>query len=126
MINDIQRQAAVRVSADAMASSLPTAPAIDTKPMAKVELHVPSKPQIQVNTEEMAQNLRHAIDQINTVLHDGGRGVNFVLDQTLNGPIIQVRRAETGEVIRQIPNEVVVRVAHNLEKLQGLLFSSAA
>jgi uncharacterized FlaG/YvyC family protein len=44
----------------------------------------------------------------------------------LNGPIIQVRRAETGEVIRQIPNEVVVRVAHNLEKLQGLLFSSAA
>jgi len=28
----------------------------------------------------------------------------------------------SGEVIRQIPTEVVVRVAHNIEKLKGLLF----
>jgi uncharacterized FlaG/YvyC family protein len=27
-------------------------------------------------------------------------------------------------VVRQIPNEVVVRVAHNIEKMKGLIFNS--
>lgn len=125
MINDIQRSVLPSVHAGAQASSAsPSAATVATPP--KAELQVPSKPHIQVNTEEMARNLRNAIDQINTVLRDGGRGLNFVLDQTVSGPIIQVRREETGEVIRQIPNEVVVRVAHNMEKLKGFLFSSAA
>jgi len=85
-----------------------------------------SKPLIQDNSAAMAANLKRAIDQINTAMRDGGRGLNFVLDESLSMPIIKVTRAETGEVIRQIPNEVVVRVAHNLEKIQGLLFSSKA
>jgi uncharacterized FlaG/YvyC family protein len=29
-------------------------------------------------------------------------------------------------VVRQIPNEVVVRIAHNIEKYKGLLFSAKA
>ena len=85
-----------------------------------------SKPLIQDNSAATAESLKRAIDQINTAMRDGGRGLNFVLDESLSMPIIKVTRAETGEVIRQIPNEVVVRVAHNLEKIQGLLFSSKA
>jgi len=34
-----------------------------------------------------------------------------------------VRNTNTGEVIRQIPNEVVVKFAHSLENLKGLLFN---
>lgn len=124
MINDIQRSVAPTpfVGAHAVAaSSVAAVPSV-----AQAAPQVPQKPHIQVNTEEMARNLRNAIDQINTVLRDGGRGLNFVMDESVSGPIIQVRREETGEVIRQIPNEVVVRVAHNIEKLKGFLFSSAA
>jgi uncharacterized FlaG/YvyC family protein len=29
-------------------------------------------------------------------------------------------------VVRQIPNEVVVRVAHNIEKMKGLLLNAKA
>jgi flagellar protein FlaG len=68
------------------------------------------------------QNIRQAIDQINTVLKDGGRGVSFVLDSSRKTPIVQVTRADTGEVIRQFPNEAVLRVAHNIDKLKGVLF----
>jgi uncharacterized FlaG/YvyC family protein len=32
----------------------------------------------------------------------------------------------SGEVIRQLPSEEVVRVAHNIEKLKGLLFDRRA
>jgi uncharacterized FlaG/YvyC family protein len=35
--------------------------------------------------------------------------------------VIQVEDVKTGEVIRQIPNETVLRVSHNLEKVKGLL-----
>jgi len=35
---------------------------------------------------------------------------------------VTVSNLETGQVIRQIPDEVVVRVAHSIEKMKGLLF----
>jgi flagellar protein FlaG len=81
-------------------------------------LHAPAK----VNTEEMTRNLKVAIEHINNVLKDGGRGLNFVLDDTMDSPIVKVTRADTGEVIRQYPNEAVVRFAHNIEQLKGVLF----
>jgi len=36
--------------------------------------------------------------------------------------VIVVKKQDTGEVIRQIPNEVVIKVAHSLDKLKGLFF----
>ena len=51
-------------------------------------------------------------------------GLGFHIDDAVGGPVVTVRSAETGEVVRQIPNEVVVRVAHNIEKMKGLIFNS--
>ena len=81
-------------------------------------LHAPAK----VNTEDMTRHLKVAIEHINNVLKDGGRGLSFVLDDTMDSPIVKVTRADTGEVIRQYPNEAVVRFAHNIEQLKGVLF----
>jgi uncharacterized FlaG/YvyC family protein len=67
-------------------------------------------------------SMRVAIEQINNVLKDGGRGLSFVLDPAVDQPIVKVMREDTGEVIRQYPNEAVVRVAHSIEKLKGVLF----
>ena len=79
------------------------------------------KPEIKVNTEEMKQNLQEAISRLNEMMRDGGRGLNFSVDEKLGRPIVVVKNNETGEVIRQIPNEVVVRVAHSIEDIKGLL-----
>jgi flagellar protein FlaG len=46
------------------------------------------------------------------------------MDEAVGGPVVTVRSADTGEVVRQIPNEVVVRVAHSIEKMKGLMFNS--
>jgi flagellar protein FlaG len=81
-------------------------------------LHAPAKD----DSAKMAQNLKVAIEQINNVLKDGGRGLSFVLDPAVDQPIVKVMREDTGEVIRQYPNEAVVRVAHSIEKLKGVLF----
>lgn len=123
MSTEIQRQGLPRPTPELKPAAATALGAAADKPADVPQL---AKAQIQVaDPQEMARNLKAAIEQINNMMRDGGRGLNFVIDEALNQPIIKVTRAETGEVIRQIPNEVVVRVAHNLEKLQGLLFSAS-
>jgi flagellar protein FlaG len=39
----------------------------------------------------------------------------------VGAPVVTVKNADTGEVVRQLPNEVVVRIAHNIEEFKGLL-----
>ncbi len=80
-------------------------------------LHAPA-----VVDKNKEQNIRNAIDQINTALKDGGRGISFVMDKSLSTPIVQVTRDDTGEVLCQYPNEAIIRVAHSIESLKGVLY----
>ena len=84
------------------------------------------KAEINVNVEQMKKNLDQAIGQLNDNMRDGGRNLAFAMDETLGRPVIVVKKEDTGEIIRQIPNEVVIKVAHNMEKLKGLLFNTRA
>ena len=63
---------------------------------------------------------------LNKQMSSTKRGLGFQVDEAVGGPVVTVRSAESGEVVRQIPNEVVVRIAHNIEKYKGLLFSAKA
>ena len=69
----------------------------------------------------MRANLEAAIEKLNQQVERNGRGLNFAIDEKLNRPIITVRSTATGEVIRTIPNEVIIKVAHNIEDIKGLL-----
>ncbi len=85
----------------------------------------PKKAEIRIDTEAQRANLEEAIRRINEMMHDGGRGLNFSIDSAVGGPVVQVRNLQSGEVIRQIPNEVVVKVAHSIEDLKGMLHNEA-
>ena len=52
------------------------------------------------------------------------RTVQPRLAEKLGMPVVVVTNSQTGEVVRQIPNEVVVRVAHNLEAFKGMLHNA--
>ncbi len=82
------------------------------------------KMDIKVDPAEMLKKLTHSINQLNEMMRDGGRNLSFSVDQALHTPIITVRNQDTGEVIRQIPNEVVVKVAHSFEAMKGLLLNA--
>lgn len=112
-------QAASHASASAPAASVAPSAA------AEVALAVP-KAEVKVNTEQMKQNLDQAIRQLNDTMRDGGRNLAFSMDETLGRPVIVVKKQDTGEIVRQIPNEVVIKVAHSLDKLKGLIFSGDA
>jgi flagellar protein FlaG len=75
------------------------------------------------DNERMRHNLDTALEHINSVMRDGGRNLSFSIDPALGRPIVVVRKEDTGEVIRQFPNEVVIKVAHSIEALKGVLLN---
>ena len=78
------------------------------------------KADVQVDILRMKQNLEVAVDRLNEQMKQSSRGLNFSLDKKLGRPVVTVRNESTGEVVRQIPNEVVVRLARNIDELKGL------
>lgn len=79
------------------------------------------KPEAGHDMEQMRKNLQEAIARINEMMRDGGRELHFSIDDKFERPIIIVKNQETGEVIRQIPADVVLKVAQSIEDLKGLL-----
>lgn len=115
----VSRLASVNASA-APAQRESTVPAV-AEAIQAPKVQLPKPTDIKVDTEKLQANLKAAIEQFNKVMSDGGRNLSFSIDSQLGGPVVTVKNAQTGEVVRQLPNEVVVRVAHNIEEFKGLL-----
>ena len=64
------------------------------------------------------QDVQRAVTKINDYVQSVQRDLRFSVDQELGQPIVQVIDSSTKKVIRQIPNEVVIRLARNLNALQ--------
>lgn len=85
------------------------------------KVQAPKPNDIKVDLEKMKANLQESLDKLNASMRDGGRSLNFLMDEKVGGLVVLVKNADTGEVVRQIPNDVVVRIAHNIEAFKGLL-----
>jgi len=110
----VQAQPAAPPSlSSAQTRAVPAVAPVEKPPAVKVEPLI--------DPDEMRANLEAAIEKLNEQVERNGRGLNFAIDEKLNRPIITVRNTATGEVVRTIPNEVVIKVAHNIEDIKGLL-----
>jgi flagellar protein FlaG len=91
----------------------PSAPAPEPEPV---------KPAVNFDPSEMRESLDEAISLLNEQLERDGRSLSFRVDDAVNTPVITVRSKVSGEVIRQIPHEVVIRVSQNIEAIKGMLW----
>ena len=71
------------------------------------------------------KEIDNALVELKRLADNSGRSLGFSKDPAVSGPVITVTDNDTGKVIRQIPVEVVVRVAHSIEKMKGLLFDKS-
>ena len=132
MVSEISNIARGGAGVAAMRPSAPT-PASSQAPGSSA-IQIPETPKVlapkpvalKFDASEVRRNLQDAVGLLNQQIASTNRGLGFRIDEAVGGPIVTVRSAETGEVIRQIPNEVVVRVAHNIEKVKGLLLNAKA
>jgi len=105
-------------------SQAPGSSAIQIPETPKVQ--APKPVAIKFDASEVRQNIQDAVNMLNQQMSSTKRGLGFQIDEAVGGPVVTVRSAETGEVVRQIPNEVIVRIAHNIDKAKGLLLNAKA
>jgi flagellar protein FlaG len=119
-------QASVRVDAPTTASGVKAVPTATHEPEQKAQLAPLPKVDIQFDADKVRKNLEEAIQKLNDMMKDSGRTLSFSMDVKLGRPIVFVKNMANGDVVRQIPSEVVVRVAHGIEDFKGLLHNAAA
>lgn len=129
----IQNSAArgASVIASAMRTSAPAPEAVQKSTSAvqipeTPKVQAPKPVAIQFDPNAARESVREAVSILNQQVKQTNRGLGFRMDETLNAPVVTVVSESTGEVVRQIPNEVVVRIAHNIEKMKGFFFNSKA
>ena len=106
-------------------------PSAGLQPKAAV-LEAPAQPKvtapkpidIKFDAAEVRQTLQEAVSFLNKQLNEHNRGIGFSIDDSLETPVVTVRSTITGEVVRQIPNEATVRIAHNIESIKGMLINA--
>jgi flagellar protein FlaG len=71
--------------------------------------------------------VKQAARQLETFMESMNRYLEFRVDQDSGRTIVTVKDKSTGEVVRQIPSEEVLRLAHNLggKGRNGLLNQTA-
>ena len=75
--------------------------------------------------KELAENaaeIREAIAEINKAVKKVPTSLDFSVDETSKRFVVQVTDTNTGEVIRKLPGDAVLRIAKQLESLKGVVF----
>jgi flagellar protein FlaG len=73
-----------------------------------------------------SESIQAAARTIDTFVRDMGRSLDFQVDSSSGKQIVRVSNPQTGEVVRQIPNEEAVQIARSLNYLQSVLVSIKA
>ncbi len=81
------------------------------------------KPQKKIDVEDLLKDIEKSLERVRLIFRGEAQ---FILDRDLNMIIIKIKDKETGEIIRQIPPEVAVKIAKNLQELIGILFDERA
>ena len=74
------------------------------------------------NLETVAESINEAIEVLNETL--SRRNTNAVIrrDEELNRYLVTIKDEQSGDVVREIPDEALLKFARNLETLKGILF----
>lgn len=118
MSNDIQTNAA-RVTGDPAAK--PVAPSVDLPVRPPLPVEHKAAVENTPDPEEVRRTLQEATEVLNEQMRRNSRDLSFRVDDVANKIVVTVKSRESGEVVRQIPSEVALRVANNLENMKGLL-----
>ncbi len=120
-------------------SSVPAAPVAAPAPAApKVAPAEPKPEAVQANlpgakaapvpdlkpafdAKEAQDRLNEAVERMNEHMRKNAYNLAFSVDKEADKVVVKVKNLETGDVVRQIPNETALRIAHNIEDMRGLL-----
>ena len=68
------------------------------------------------------ERLEEAIKTLNASVDRNPNKLQFSVDSVSNRIMVVVTDEVTGETVRQVPAEALLRIAHNIEAMKGVLF----
>ncbi|MBK5000682.1 flagellar protein FlaG [Pseudomonas sp. S31] len=77
-------------------------------------------------SESAIQTLDQAVESLQKLAQSSHRNLDFSIDEGSGQTVVKVVASDTGEVIRQIPSEVALKLAQSLKDADGLLFNDMA
>lgn len=69
-------------------------------------------------------DLKKAVNDINEFIQAAQRKLDFSIDDSTHQVVVKVIATESGEVIRQIPSELALKLAQSLHDASSLLFDA--
>jgi flagellar protein FlaG len=79
---------------------------------------------------EAAQPTREVVEkaarEIQAFVQKMGRNLNFSIDETTGYHVVRVVNPDTGELVRQLPSEELLKIARDFERLNNVLVSQRA
>ncbi|WP_448521134.1 flagellar protein FlaG [Pseudothermotoga sp.] len=79
----------------------------------------PKKQQEDLDLSKAMDSLKKTFERLSRFFKTEAQ---FTIERELNMIIIKIKDRDTGEIVRQIPPEVAVKIAKNLQELMGILF----
>ena len=71
---------------------------------------------------EAIEHLDDAIEALNAAVKKVPTSLHFSIDDASNRFVVQVTDTNTGEIIRKVPGDAILRIARQIESLKGVLF----
>ena len=111
-----------------------TAAAQEQMKVAKVQVAMPERPKVEAlkpveikyDPNQARANLSSAINMLNEQMTSTKRGLGFSFDSSKNSAVIKVTDLNSGNVVRQIPTEEVLKMAHHIDAMKGILYNKIA
>ncbi|WP_409278287.1 flagellar protein FlaG [Pseudomonas defluvii] len=72
------------------------------------------------------EKVKSAVKEIEKFLASNRRNLEFSTDEESGKIVVKVIASETGELVRQIPSEEVLKIANSLSDVNSLLFNAKA
>jgi flagellar protein FlaG len=70
--------------------------------------------------------LQAAVEEVQVRMDQMGTNLQFTMDKEVEDIVVKVTDKQSGDLIRQIPSEDVVKLRKQLEELSGILFDEKA
>ena len=106
------------------------APAQSVKSDAQVVSQVVSTEIKASGVNEAAQPTREVVakaaEKLQEFVSSMGRNLNFSIDETTGYNIVRVVNPDTGELIRQLPSEELLKISRDFQRLNNVLVSQKA
>ena len=94
--------------------------AVNQAPSAERALEASKAEKLQARSEVQREELDEAVSQLNDFVQNVQRDLQFEVDNELGQTIVRVVDQSTQEVIRQIPDEVALRLAESIKQDEPL------